>query len=377
MFNDSFENSKIRFIMIDAGNDLYQQYLSTIISKYSYRFCYVRFSGNNLELEEAKNQFFDQYDLLEENILPDILILDECDRLAEHIQIDFFQLLEKFGIPKTILFSRQLLQSIIIDPELSPLTFVISESNVAPSYNYETPVIDVSGFGVGQVRVNGFLIDLRKTPLIHKLFFYVLESESISREDVIQKFWSDVDEESAIKSFHANISNLNKLLGVEFLMYSHPLHSERNPNVILRYDVADYRSQLSSILHIDTGFTAIYQDAYNLYQGDFLTSYDCDWIVALRDKLREQHSDVCYNLAQSGSTAKESLGYYAQSFRLKPYREDAVAKMMELYLDANLSNDAQAVYRVLENNLKEKFNILPNKNLRKLSAQAKANPKTW
>lgn len=353
------DDPQVRLILIDSDNPSHRQYLYNVVQNYD--FDYVRFSGEDIHIHEALNQLAQQYD----GIVDDIVILDECDRLSASAYRDILNAILSFNPDKVIVFSRQLLWSLTDD--LLPIIYIVSDIRDGMPSNSEQPILNVSAFGVGQARFDGRTIDFSNNPLLHEFFFYILSHKAMLRADALDAFWGTLTHVSAVSNFHVARNNLHQLLGVEFLVYT-GTHYERNPKINLNYDVDMYCQQLNNISYGDTSPSSYdYRKLYDLYKGDFLTSSSSDWVLNLRQKLRQQHSEVCFALGKSAVTVEESLGYYAQAYHFNPYREDVAEAIMTSYINQDLPCDALDVYATLSHNLHQGHNIKPSKKLSELA----------
>ncbi len=368
----SLEDTQIRYLIIGADNRAYRYYLSEIVE--NYHFAYIRFSGENLYLDEARNQISSQHVSDNKLAQPSILVLDECDRLAKNIHDELLEVLDELPFSKVVMFARKPILILQEKSNKSAIRYILSnQSQALDSFDKQKPLLRVNAFGVGQAWLNGSEIDFPTYPLLHEFFFYTLTQGAVLRTDAIDEFWSEFNHKSAVSNFHVTRKNLDYLLGVEFLVFL-GTHYELNPMIQVQYDVADCLHLLDDMSFDNPDLTiTTYRKIYNLYQGDFLTTLNSDWVITFRDKLRKQHSEVCFVLGKAEQSPEQALGYYSQAFRLNPYREDIAEVMMLFYLEQGLPCDALDVYNTLSHNLLYCSGIEPRENLVELARQAKAN----
>jgi predicted ATPase/DNA-binding SARP family transcriptional activator len=152
---------------------------------------------------------------------------------------------------------------------------------------------------------------------------------AVSREIVASSLWpehTDTDARSALRRHLLYLDDAFKTLGVA-----------KTP--LLR-DGSSLALELGSLPWVDVfRFETASRDetrlaeAFELYRGDLMESYDSDWIIDARERCRAQHLT---NLERSVSAARnrgdlrEALRWVDELRRLEPFREDLVRLSMRL-----------------------------------------------
>jgi DNA-binding SARP family transcriptional activator len=87
-----------------------------------------------------------------------------------------------------------------------------------------------------------------------------------------------------------------------------------------------------------------------------------DWVVQRRLALLESYSEVLIQLAKSSEetgTAEEALGLYLEAARINRQREDVASRIMNLYTQLHMPDDALAVYERLRQELDINLGVPP------------------
>lgn len=201
-----------RLLIVHPDDRLLRRYLSELIRDNS--LLYSRFPDANLDLDSAQDIVFSQYGSIGEiESFPDAYVLDECDRLSEDILADLLPYLIQCNPMAIIMFSRTVPIALFENDDFLQQTQIISDTGIIASDYAQLPILEVSGFGIGRVRVNGRDIQLSPGDLTHELFFYLLENNVLSRDEILTQFWADMDQYAAVVNFHMTLKRLNELLG--------------------------------------------------------------------------------------------------------------------------------------------------------------------
>ncbi|MEK6742977.1 MAG: BTAD domain-containing putative transcriptional regulator [Nitrospirota bacterium] len=121
----------------------------------------------------------------------------------------------------------------------------------------------------------------------------------------------------------------------------------------------------------DTGKTlALYDQAFSLYQGDFLPGdlYH-DWAQGHREHMRKIHSEMLSHaaaLTEAQDDRKRTLTYYERMFSLDPCNEMACRWLMAWNLTAGQRSDAVRLYERCQLALRKELDIEPDEQTKKL-----------
>jgi len=243
----------------------------------------------------------EQFDLLVETFARDlseisddpfVFILDEYDRgdTADDIQ-RFVERLVDF-VPDNchvILNSRTL-------PRLPWVSLVaqgkaaLLRDNELINENFYTLTLEgednlrVYALGPGYVLLNEDMIETWEGHLPRLLFFFVLDKPIVTRSEICEAFWPDLDSDQAVNVFHVTKRRLHKALDMDVLVHDGGYYRV-NPELGIHYDLMDFVTILmegrDESLDIKTRMQA-WNRVMNMYHGPFLQGHSDPWISERR-----------------------------------------------------------------------------------------------
>lgn len=184
-------------------------------------------------------------------------------------------------------------------------------------------VVKVKGFGTPWVEQDGRRLDWDSLKSIEFLFYLLEHRKGVSTFEVAEALWPGKTESKASSSFHTTLYRLRKVMGGELIESANRryyLHGKFD----IDYDVDRYRTL--SLKARESGNIDDYQKALELYQGDFLTSFDSEWIDRVRLDL---HADQLTLLLAAAKRADNDKNYeaatrfYSAMTEHEPYSETA------------------------------------------------------
>ena len=320
--------------------------------------------GHNLNLTPARlgegneTQWLDALaaDLREWTSEPFLWVLDEYDRSdsADDIQRFIEQLIPRLPshcrlvinsrslprLPWVALMARN--QAVILeDDRLITEDFYSRQSQGAPD-------LEVTALGPGYVSLGNDLITTWEGHLPRLLFFFALDRPTVTRSEICQAFWPDLDTEQAVNVFHVTKRRLHKALGEDILIHENGYYCI-NPALNVNYDVIDFVGALvkgrTASAEERVGF---WQQAINLYRGPFLQGHDDPWIVARRADLRCGYMEAVTEMAEvryAKGHIEHALQLYLRALSEDNTREDLHRRVMQLFTEMGRRSEAAAHYQ--------------------------------
>lgn len=303
-------------------------------------------------------------DLAEWTDKPFLLILDEYDRSdsADDMQ-RFIELLAPM-LPnhcKLVINSRTLPrlpwisliarnQAIILEDE-----HLIADDFYGHHRTGEGPRLEVTALGPGYVTLDGELITTWEGHLPRLLFFFALDRPTITRSEICQAFWPELDIEQAVNVFHVTKRRLHKALGEDILVHEHGYYRV-NPQLDVQYDVVDFVGALvKGRAAQDEEKVAFWQEAINTYRGPFLQGHADSWIAARRADFRSGYLEAITEMAEVryGQGHKEhALRLYLRALNEDLTRENLHQRVMHLFVEMGRRSEAAAHYQKSQRELK-------------------------
>ncbi len=311
-------------------------------------------------------------DLAEWTEEPFYLILDEYDRSdsADDIQQFIEQL--AFRMPahgKLVLNSRTLPRlpwvSLIARNKATILedeTLIVSDF-YGHRQNEGGTRLDVTALGPGYVSLGGELITTWEGHLPRLLFFFALDRPTITRSEICQAFWPDLDIEQAVNVFHVTKRRLHKALGEDVLVHENGYYRV-NGELYVSYDVVDFVGELVKGRAAEGADKLTHwQNAINMYRGPFLQGHDDHWIVARRADFLNGYMEAITEMAnvryEKGAT-EHALRLYLRALNEDITREDLHRRVMRLFAEMGRRSEAAAHYQKIQREFKAlKLSVSP------------------
>jgi LuxR family maltose regulon positive regulatory protein len=165
------------------------------------------------------------------------------------------------------------------------------------------PHLTIRAFGKASISVGGKPLTLSDwhTQSVRDLFFFFLISEKpLTREQVAEALWLDIDNPKKIKlRFKNDIYRLRRAVGQDVVTYEDIFYSF-NRGLDFEYDVEAFESFLArakSIRDIEEQI-GLYQKAADLVTGPFLNDIYGDWTTIERERLGQMYLGGLLTLAE-------------------------------------------------------------------------------
>jgi DNA-binding SARP family transcriptional activator len=227
----------------------------------------------------------------------------------------------------------------------------------------DKPHLEVYGFGSGSVYVDGRLIDTWDGPLPRNLFFYFVDHNLITRDEIFATFWPGLPKKEATNVFHVTKRKISERLGYEVTDYSGGFYRPTK-TLAVHYDVADFEEEWRrGDSKRDGSEIEDWYKAIHLYRSEFLHNVDMPWINERRETLQKQYTDALIGVGRIFKSLREmdkAVHYYIRAIREQPNREDIHREVMSIYHTKGEADKAVAQYRQLERILRRTLNIKPS-----------------
>jgi LuxR family maltose regulon positive regulatory protein len=162
--------------------------------------------------------------------------------------------------------------------------------------------LTIQTLGKPQVRLNGKLVTLSQwqTVSVRDLFFFfLLTSHPVTKEEIGQVFWPDIDPAHLKLRFKNNLYRLRHALGKDVILFEQNMYFF-NRHLDYEYDVEDFDSHLAQvkmagqvedkIVHLNA--------AVKLWHGPYLQGLDAIWAWPERQRLEHACLDALRQLAE-------------------------------------------------------------------------------
>lgn len=310
-------------------------------------------------------------DIAEISDKPFMVILDEYDRADEADDIQNF--IEKLVtyLPENcclLINSRTL-------PRLSWISMtakrraVLLEDDLLLTrdfYNNQgtgSQMLEVFSLGPGFVLLNDQMIDTWEGHLPRLLFFFALERPVITRSEICEAFWPELDIDQAVNVFHVTKRRLHKALNMDVLVHDDGYY-RINPDLDVYYDSMAFVTQLiEGRNRKGTDWISAYQQAVELYRGPFLQGHTDPWISLRRADYRAGFLEALTEIADfrlKQERPELALGLFQRAVAEDNSRQDLHRQIMQLFARLGRRSEAAAHYqRLCDDAAKEGWKLAP------------------
>ena len=239
--------------------------------------------------------------------------------------------------------------------------------------------VTVRTFGSFAIEVNGTAVvdsEWKTRKVLGVLKYLILRQGSpVSRDTLIDAFWPDSDSHAAFASLRAALYELRKVLNRFGLNAegAFPLVAENryglyvpmNDHIII--DCVQFRSIFEKLKNHslnDEERTELLAQAFALYQGPLMSQdiYD-DWFSIERENYNNMYVTLAleyFDVLESSQKTDQASQVLDKLIMHDPLCEEANYKLVRLYLQSGLTNQAHLVFDSYKHSLKENLDLEPD-----------------
>ena len=216
--------------------------------------------------------------------------------------------------------------------------------------------VKVEALGHGHIYINDKLIEMWDGHLPLLLFFFTLDRPMVTRTEICETFWPEMNPEQAVNVFHVTKRRLHKALGTDALIHLNGYYSI-HPNLHVESDIVTFISLLDIARNKDherpTRLDA-WQKAIEVYLAPFLQGYTERWVINRRKDFQLGYIEALLALAEK--RIEEQKFDYALTLLHRAItddfnRQDIHRKIIQLYLDMGRRSEAITHYKTLTTKL--------------------------
>lgn len=295
---------------------------------------------------------------------PCLLILDEYDRsdTADDIQRFVEKLIGRLPENwKLVINSRNLPRLPWVSLIAQRHAVLLEDDTLIKNDFYKietegTHKLEVFALGPGYVLMNGESIENWEGHLPRLLFFFALDRPIITRSEICQAFWPELDIDQAVNVFHVTKRRLHKALDMDVLVHDGGYYRV-NPDMSIHYDVVNFASALMDGRDENNPkrMTA-WQQAIDMYRGPFLQGHSDNWIIDRRNDFRAGYLEALTEMAHARLAAERfehALGLFQRALAEDNSREDIHREVMQLFSRLGRRSEAAGHYQRLVDDLKK------------------------
>jgi DNA-binding SARP family transcriptional activator len=190
------------------------------------------------------------------------------------------------------------------------------------------------------------------------------------REHVAFVFWPESEESQALNNLRKALHHIRRQLpDADQFIYSDAKVVQWRPDATFALDVHEFEGHLESARRKReasdlAGMRTSLARAIELYHGDLLPSCYDDWIITLREQLRDRYLSALAELtvlSEEQGQLPEAIRYANQRLRADPLSEQVYRHLMQLHVRNGDPGSALRVYHACATTLKKEFGAQPGK----------------
>ena len=301
-------------------------------------------------------------DLAEMSEEPFLLVLDEYDRsdIADDVQMFVEKLIDQMPKNCRLVINSRTLPRLPWVSLIAQKQAVLLQDDLLIShdfYDIETEgqnKLEVFALGPGYILLNGETIDTWEGHLPRLLFFFALDRPSITRSEICQAFWPDLDTDQAVNVFHVTKRRLHKALDMDVLVHDDG-YFRINPELAIKYDVMEFVGALMAGRDEENqNRLAAWQKAIELYRGPFLQGHSDFWITERRHDFQAGYMEALSEMARvrlKEDRPEHALGLFQKALNEDNTRQDIHREIMQLFTKLGRRSEAAAHYQKLVDEL--------------------------
>ena len=224
----------------------------------------------------------------------------------------------------------------------------LMQENFYDNRNLDGASLEVNALGPGFVLLDDYIVDNWEGHLPRLLLFFTLDRPVVTRNEICEAFWPELDDDQAVNVFHVTKRRLHKALELDTLMHDGTYY-RMNPEIPFYFDMFDFVDTLMVGRHgnPDDPFE-VWQRAAKLYRGPFLQGHDEQWILERRESFSAGYIEALANIAQiwhERGNKELALRTLRQAADTDFSRGDIHISLLQVYAELGRRAEAVAHYR--------------------------------
>ncbi len=243
------------------------------------------------------------------------------------------------------------------------------------------PQLEVYALGRGHALVNGQQVTNWDGALPRNLFFFFIDHPLVTRDEIFQSFWPELNVKEATNVFHVTKRKITERVSAkiadggnyELTQYNAGFYLPSD-KMVRHYDVEDFIDAVERAISADDlhQMTHYHMRAIDIYKAPFLQTIEMSWVVQRREELRSLYAKSLIGMGKIVKLRGEmdsAFGFFNRALKEVPEREDVHRDVMEILMSVGKYQEARDQYDHLETMLKDRLNIDPSRETREMKDQ--------
>ena len=227
----------------------------------------------------------------------------------------------------------------------------IVRKNIYGMQNASDAGLKVLSLGPGYVFSDDFLIDNWEGHLPRLLLFFAMDRPEVTRNQICETFWPNLDIDPAVNVFHVTKRRLHKAIGRDVLAHDGRYYRVDQDTPIY-FDAFEFVEALLEGRHGEPAEPfELWQRVAKLYRGPFLQGHDDGWILERREAYQNAYVEALENIAaiwEARESFELALHTLIRALETDFRREEIHLRLLRLYVQLGRRAEAVEHYRKLE-----------------------------
>lgn len=225
---------------------------------------------------------------------------------------------------------------------------------------HDDAAVYIRGLGPGMVLTERDEVGGWEGHLPRLLLFFALERPFVTRSEICQAFWPDLNSEQAVNVFHVTKRRLHKALetlGMDVLIHDGGYY-RINPKLRIYYDMTDFVALLMQgrLAETPQGRLQAYQRVIEMHQRPYLQGHTESWITARRQDYQAGYIEALCGVAEvrlQEERYEHALTLFQRAAQESPLRQDLHRRVMSLFAELGRRSEAASHYNLMRAELEK------------------------
>jgi len=204
-----------------------------------------------------------------------------------------------------------------------------------------------------------------RSPKTEELFAFLVCKRTVSREEIVETLWSDLEKEKALKNLNSTLYYIRQAIDADKI--EKVIHASRSEIYIeengFSCDLYEFERLLKEIRSFPERADKPLKQAEAQYTGDLLKGKMFEWAIPLRHRLEklyiEQLEAACRRCL-ANHRPLDSLHHFGLILKLDPLREDIHHEVIRLHIELGHKSEALRQFQLLEKLLQQELGMKPD-----------------
>lgn len=204
-----------------------------------------------------------------------------------------------------------------------------------------------------------------RSPKTEELFAFLIYKGTVSREEIIDTLWKDLEPEKAWKNLNSTLYYVRKAISESDI--GNVILTGKNEIQIVETsiscDLYQFEQLMKQIRRSPERSIDIIEQVEALYTGPLLKGKAYEWISEKALRLEQNYIEILELAARfhlKHNQVHQSLTYFEEILKLDAFREDITHEVIRLYIELGRTNEALRQFRMLEELLREELGTKPD-----------------